>query len=93
MPPQPPQFNALKECQIQLALQALEQDVELSLRRAAAIYNVPRSTLHQRRAGRPSRVDTMANSRNPTAAEDRVVVTYILELVAQGESPPARSRG
>jgi hypothetical protein len=40
MPPQQQQFDALNERQIQLALQALEQDATLSLRRAAAIYGV-----------------------------------------------------
>jgi hypothetical protein len=87
MQPQQRQSNALKERQIQLALWALEQDATLSLRRAAAIYNVPLTTLHHRRAGRPSRVDIMPNSRNLTNAEEQVVVTYILELVARGESP------
>jgi hypothetical protein len=87
MPPQPPQFNASKESQVQLALQALQQDAKLSLRRAAAIYNVPPTTLHHRRAGRPSRVDTMPNSRNLTPAEEQVIVAYILELVTRGESP------
>ena len=29
----------------------------------------------------------MPNSRNLTAAEEQVVITYILELVTQGESP------
>ena len=57
------------------------------MRRAAAIYSVARTTLQERRARRPSRVDTMPNSRNLTAAEEQVVVTYILELVTRGESP------
>ena len=87
MPPQQPQFDALKERQIQLALQALEQDAELSLRRAAAIYSASETTLRARRAGRPSRVDTMANSRNLTHDEEQVIVTHILELVTRGESP------
>jgi hypothetical protein len=87
MPPQQPQFSASKERQIQLALQALKQDAKLSVRRAAAIYNVPKSTLHQRRAGRPSRVDTMANLQNLTSAEEQVIVMRILELVTRGESP------
>ncbi|KAJ8118480.1 hypothetical protein OPT61_g561 [Boeremia exigua] len=63
MPPQQAQSDASKEAQIQLALQALKQDTNLSLRRAAAIYSVPRKTLSDRRAGRPSRADAMPNSR------------------------------
>jgi hypothetical protein len=87
MPPQQPQFNALKERQIQLALQALKQDAKLSVRRAAAIYSASETTLRARRAGQPSRADTMANSRNLTNDEEQVIVTHILELVARGEPP------
>jgi hypothetical protein len=87
MPPQPRQIDACKEAQIQLALLALQQDPNLSVRRAAALYNAPRTTLRDRLTGRPSRVDTMANSQNLTAAEEQVVVAYILELVTRGEHP------
>jgi predicted XRE-type DNA-binding protein len=38
------------EAQLQLALQALKQDANLSQRRAAPIYNVPQSTLNNRLA-------------------------------------------
>ncbi|KAJ8108675.1 hypothetical protein OPT61_g8008 [Boeremia exigua] len=55
MPQQQHNINALKEAQVQLALQALKQDANLSQRRAAAIYNVPQATLSKRRAGQPSR--------------------------------------
>ena len=48
---------------------------------------MPPTTLHYRRAGRPSRVDTMPNSRNLTPAEEQVIVAYILKLVTRGESP------
>ena len=39
------------EASINLALQALQKDPELSVRRAAKIYNVPRTTLSDRRHG------------------------------------------
>ena len=45
MPPQQRQLDASKEAQIHLAIQALKQDPNLSLRRAAAIYKIPQSTL------------------------------------------------
>jgi uncharacterized protein YoaH (UPF0181 family) len=45
---------------------------------------VLRTTLRDRRAGRPSRADTMANLRNLTATEEQVIVEHILELVARG---------
>lgn len=70
-----------------LAVEALKQDPKLSVRRAAAIYTVPRTTLRDRRAGRPSRVNTMANSRNLTNSEEQVIVEHILELVERGYPP------
>jgi hypothetical protein len=48
MPLQERQLDALKEAQIQLALQTLKQDATLSLRRAAAIYRAPLQTLSDR---------------------------------------------
>ncbi|KAJ8110902.1 hypothetical protein OPT61_g6375 [Boeremia exigua] len=87
MPQQQHNINALKEAQIQLALQALKQDANLSQRRAAAIYRVPQSTLSTRRAGRPSRADTMPNSRGLDNNEERVIVDHILKLDARGFGP------
>jgi hypothetical protein len=87
MPSQLHQSDALKEAQVQLALQAIKKDATLSLRRAAAIYRAPLQTLSDRRAGRPSRADTMANSRNLTNTKEQVIVEHILELVARGFPP------
>ena len=87
MPQQQSKNNASNETQIQLALTALKQDPTLSVRRAAAMYNAPRSTLRDRRAGRLSRDDSTANSRNLTSAEEEVIVKYVLELVKHGHPP------
>ncbi|KAJ8115064.1 hypothetical protein OPT61_g3208 [Boeremia exigua] len=87
MPQQQHNINASKEAQVQLALQALKQDANLSQRRAAAIYRVPQSTLSHRRTGRPSRGDTMPNSRGLDNNEEQVIVEHILELDAQGFGP------
>ena len=84
MPSQNCQLDALKEAQIQLALQALKQDATLSLQRAAAIFRAPLQTLSDRRARRPLRADTIANSRNFTATEEQVIIKHILELVTRG---------
>jgi hypothetical protein len=45
---------------------------------------VPRTTLRNRHARRPSRADTIANLRNLTATKEQVIVKYILKLVARG---------
>ncbi|KAJ8111655.1 hypothetical protein OPT61_g5799 [Boeremia exigua] len=76
-----------KEAQVQLALQALKQDANLSQQRAAAIYRVPQATLSYRHAGRPSRADTMPNSRGLDDNKERVIVNHILELDARGFGP------
>jgi hypothetical protein len=74
MAPQQHQSDALKESQVQLALQAIKQDVTISQRRAAAIYRVPRKTMSDRRTGRPSRADSTPKSRNLDNNEEKVIV-------------------
>jgi hypothetical protein len=80
-------LKALKEGQIQLALQAIKQDATISQRRAAAIYSVPQRTLSDRRAGRSSRADSAPKSRKLDNNEEEVIVKHILELVGQGFAP------
>ena len=87
MPSQQHHLDASKERQIQLAVQALKQDANLSQRRAAAIYRVPQSTLRNRLSKRPSRADSAPNSRNLDDNEERVIVDHTLQLAARG-SPP-----
>ncbi|EFQ90857.1 hypothetical protein PTT_12453 [Pyrenophora teres f. teres 0-1] len=87
MPQQQHQIEPSNERQIQTALRALEEDATLSLRRAAAIYNVSRTTLSYRRAGRPSQADCWPKSMNLTKTEEGVVVEHILELITRGFPP------
>jgi hypothetical protein len=87
MPPQQYQSDALKEGKIQLALQAIKQDANMSQRRAATHYVVPQSTLSDRSAGRRSRADYRPYLRNLDDNEEKVVVRHILELVARGYPP------
>jgi hypothetical protein len=51
------------EAHLNLALQALQGNPKLSIRRAAEIYTVNRNTLRRRQQGVQSRCDTMPNSR------------------------------
>ena len=69
-----------KEARLILALEALENDENLSLRAAAKIYNVHHTTLLRRRAGKPIRRDIPANSRNLTDLEEQTIVQYVIEL-------------
>ena len=75
------------ERQIQTALRAIKQDRTLKIGRAAAIYSVPRKTLSDRRAGRPSQADRWPKLRNLDKLEEEVIVEHILELVARGFPP------
>jgi hypothetical protein len=75
------------EGQVQLALQALQNDPKLSLRAAARIYSVDHEKLSRRRRGKQSRRDIQANSRKLTDLEESVIVQYILDLDSKGFPP------
>lgn len=85
--PQQHQSDALKESQVQPALQVIKQVATISRRRAAAIYRVPQKTISSRCAGRPSRADFTPKSRNLTNYEEQVIVEYMIELFARGFPP------
>jgi len=75
------------EASIILALQALERNENLSVRRVVEIYKVCDRTLGRRRAGMPARRDILANSRKLTDLEEKTIVQYITELCARAFNP------
>ena len=79
------------EGQLVLALQAIKQNPELSIRGTAQIYGVSRNTLKRRLQHTPSRQDTMPNSRKLTDLEESTIIQYVLDLDAR--SFPPRLRG
>ena len=83
--------SSSNEAHIILALQALQNDENLSERAAAKNYRVDRRTLGRRRAGRPARRDTTPKSRRLTDSEEKAIVQYITELYTR--SFPPRLRG
>jgi hypothetical protein len=70
----------LNEGDMQLAISSLNDRQIYSKRRAAATFNVPKLTLHDRRAGKPARRDCQANLKRLTQLEEEVIVSYILDL-------------
>ena len=62
------------EARVIMALEAIRNDKKLSVRAAAKIYEVPRTTLTRRRAGRHVRRDTSPNSRKLTKLEEEAIV-------------------
>ena len=79
--------SSSNESRILLAIMALQNNHNLSLRGAARIYQVSRTTLTRRRAGEQSRRDIVANSRNLTNLEEDVLLERILSLDARGFQP------
>ena len=75
------------ESRVILALQALQNDRNLSVLAASKIYNISRTTLTRRRAGRPARRDTMPNSKKLTQSEEEAIVQYVIELDARAFPP------
>jgi hypothetical protein len=75
------------EADIQLTISSLNRYQIPSVRAAAQTYNVPRTTLRNRRAGRPARRDCQPNSKKLTQLEEQVIVDYILNLDLRGFSP------
>jgi hypothetical protein len=88
---QPPDLESLsKEERIQLALKSTQEPQNLSVRRAAIVYNVSRRSIDRRRAGTRSTHDTHPKSSNLTKAEEQTLVKYIRKLDQQGSSPTLR---
>ncbi|KAF7574043.1 hypothetical protein PtrM4_056660 [Pyrenophora tritici-repentis] len=75
------------EADIQLAISSINAHQINSASTAAAIYNVPRTTLRNRRAGIPARRDCQPNSRKLTQREEEVIISYILHLGLRGFEP------
>ncbi|KAJ3534342.1 hypothetical protein NM208_g7577 [Fusarium decemcellulare] len=78
------------EARILLALQALQNDPKLSLRRAAEIYDIRRMKLWRRQQGIQSRRDTIQKSRRLSDLEEQILIHFILDLDSRGFPPRLR---
>ena len=76
-----------KEADIQLAISSIQSKQIQGNRPAAAVYDVPETTLRRRRAGIPARRDCQPNSRKLSQREEEVIVRYILDLDTRGFAP------
>ena len=70
-----------------MALQALQNDRNLSILAASKIYNISQTTLTRRRAGRPARRDTTPNLKKLTQSEEEAIIQYVIELDVRAFSP------
>jgi hypothetical protein len=76
-----------EEHQIILALQALQSNKKLTIRKAAKIYNISYTTLNRRKQGRSNREAFTIKIRKLTILEEQVVLQRILDLDSQAFSP------
>ncbi|KAK0740340.1 hypothetical protein B0T18DRAFT_417741 [Schizothecium vesticola] len=67
--------STLNEARVILALEAIQNDKDLSIRAAAKIYGVPVTTIRRRLAGRPIRRDIPANLRSLTDLEEQTILS------------------
>jgi hypothetical protein len=72
------------EGDIQLAIQDINSQQIQSVKRAAATYKVPRTTVRHRRAGKRPRRDCEPNSKRLTKLEEEVILEYILDYSVRG---------
>ena len=75
------------ENRITLAIKALDKDASLSVKRAASLYNVPRTSLRDRLAGCISKSDWKPVNRNLTTSEESAILQHILDLDSRGFPP------
>jgi DDE superfamily endonuclease/helix-turn-helix, Psq domain len=76
-----------KEGNINLALRAIQKDSSLSVRRAADLYNVDRTTLGRRMNGSTPRRDSPPNSSKLTNLEEKVIIERIIDLDSRSCAP------
>jgi hypothetical protein len=76
-----------REDRIILAIQAIKSNALISQQRAAAVYNVPKSTLCTRRAKTTLQRNSYPNLLRLTRPEEEIVMQYIKKLNARGFAP------
>jgi hypothetical protein len=76
-----------QEGKILLALSDLQEGRVRSIRAAAKLYAIPRSTLQARADGRLSRVDIQPNGRKLTELEEDSLVQWVISMDERGAAP------
>ena len=87
MSQQPQPHKPYTKDNVQLALSNIKCDQITSLRRAEAVYSVPRRTIQRRRDGKPSRRDCEPRSKRLTKLEEEVILQRILDKNLRGVPP------
>jgi hypothetical protein len=77
-------MSSQNEGRISLALQAYNSNQVSSLRAAASTYDVPLTTLRERRTGVLPRAIAPANSRKFTLEEEQIILQQVLQRSTEG---------
>jgi hypothetical protein len=75
------------EGRILLAIDAIKKGHISSIRGAAKLYDVPRSTLTHRVRGRTARLDSQSRNRKLTSTEESVLIQWITSMDERGQPP------
>ena len=75
------------ERKISLAISAIQKNQLQSMRCAATVYNVLRTTLQDRRASKTSWRNCEPNSKKLTKPKESVIIQHILDLDLRGFAP------
>ena len=79
--------SSYTKADIQLAISDITFQRVQSVNRAAKIYNVPRTTIRRRVAGKRMRRDCEANTKRLNKLEEEAIVKRILEESTRGYAP------
>jgi hypothetical protein len=75
------------EARIILAIEAIRLSRKISIRTGTKLYNIPKTTLSYRMAGRTPRSETKANCHKLTELEEEVIIQMILDMDTRGFAP------
>jgi hypothetical protein len=81
------QNSVKQEGQIILAISALKKQQISTVREAACVYNVPRTTLQRRWKGHGFQAETHANGHKITQNEEESLIRWILSMDQCGAAP------
>jgi hypothetical protein len=76
-----------QEGRIEIAISALKNNEIQSIRRAAEIYKLPKSTLYDRVNGQQFRVNLRANSHRLSKTQEEALVNWIVSMDTRGVAP------
>ncbi|EDO00270.1 hypothetical protein SS1G_14140 [Sclerotinia sclerotiorum 1980 UF-70] len=80
-----------QEGRILLAIEAINKDQKLSIRKAAKLYNIPCTKIQRRMDSTTPRIESRANSHNLTKLEEEMFIQYIIDMDKKGFVPKLNS--